>query len=205
MSKSKAGAHAAQPKQTRASDEAAPPNTGTCRKCSHTMPVALMAKAGKGKHSTLCRHCDNARQRARYWANPEAARAKRRELRLRNLEKERARGRERARSPRGRELNRAAVKRYQQKYPARVAAQAQARAAAKRGEIKVPSVCQVLGCGCKDGLHLHHRRYDKPRDVIAVCRLHHEEIHHRGPLRLMASAERQWARAPRTEVTGRAP
>ena len=192
----KNGAHAAQPKRTRASDDAAPPNTKTCRVCSHTMPVALMVQS-KGKPTSICRKCEAARKRAARAADPEAARAKERKKRQRRrldprfVERERARNRARARTPRGRELNRAAVRRYQERHPERVAAQVQARAAVKRGEIKAPKVCEILGCGCTDGLHLHHPRYGRPRDVIAACRLCHEKIHHSGrvlPLKASAGA-----------------
>jgi hypothetical protein len=197
----KTGARTAQPKSKRVSNDAAPPDTRTCRCCGHTRPAALMVKS-KGKPTSICKNCEAARKRAARAANPEAARAKDREKRQRRrrdprfVERERARGRARARTPRGREINRACVQRYQRKHPERVRAQYQARAAAKRGEIKVAKVCEILGCGCADGLHLHHPRYDRPRDVIATCRHHHEELHHIGPLRLKASAGRRWARAP---------
>jgi hypothetical protein len=181
----KNGARTAQPQERR-----------TCKHCSHTKPIELFKKSGSGR-GHICKTCDAKRASERWRADPEASRAKRRARYWRNVDRERARNRERARSARGRKLNRAAVKRYQQKYPARVAAQAQARAAVKRGEIKVAKVCEILGCGCGDGLHLHHPRYDRPRDVVATCRRHHEEIHHIGPLRLKAIAGRKWARAPR--------
>jgi hypothetical protein len=201
MSKT-AGARSAQPKEKRASlTDSAPPNTKTCRKCQHTMPVEFMVKS-KGKPSCIWRKCEAARKRAEWAADPEGSRAKNREKRRRNprnVERERTRARERARTPKGREINRRAVRRYQQRHPERVAAQQEVRSAVRRGEIKVPTVCQVLGCKFKDGLHLHHPRYDRPRDVIATCRHHHEDLHHRGPLELKPGAGRKWARAPRHE------
>jgi hypothetical protein len=181
----KNGAHAAQPQER-----------CTCKRCSHTVPVELMAKRGEGKRAAICKRCDNARRKAIYWADPEAARAKRRELRLRNIERERARGRERARSARGRELNRAAVRRYQERHPERVAAQHQARVAVRRGELKRPRCCQALGCTRTDRLHLHHNRYDRPLAVEALCHLDHERAHHASPVRLKKSAAHRWARAP---------
>ncbi len=70
------------------------------------------------------------------------------------------------------------------------------RAAIKRGEITKPSVCQVLGCTAP-AEHGHHQRYDKPRDVIFLCRIDHERVHHDGALRLKPSAKRAFAKPPR--------
>jgi hypothetical protein len=154
---------------------------------------------------------DAERKRRAYWADSVKARAKSRAKRQRRLEhyramerarywreveKSRARARAFARSPRGRELNRRAVARYKARHPERIRAQTEARAAARRGQIRIPTVCEVLGCSATD-LHLHHPRYDRPLDVIAACRRHHEELHHRGPLELKPGGRRRWARAPR--------
>ena len=202
MSK-KTGARTAQPKSRR-----------VCKGCEHTKPVELFKKSGNG-FGHICKACDAARASARWHADPEASRAKRRARRQRNLDKERAQAkacywrnpekhraaaRERARSERGRASNRRAVAKYRKAHPTIIAAQKEAQRAARRGEIKVPNVCEVLGCDRTEKLHLHHRRYDKPRDVITTCRHHHEEIHHRGALRLKEGSRRRWARAPRHEA-----
>jgi hypothetical protein len=214
MSK-KTGAHRAQPKRKHAAKpaEPLPEKTYTCSRCGHTRPTQLMGQR-KGKPTTICKPCSAARSRERYHRDVEATRARRRALRARDPERyraqrrarywrdvevERARSRERARSERGREINRRAVARYRKAHPHVVAAQKEAQRAARRGEIKVPNVCEILGCECSDRLHLHHPRYDRPRDVIAACRHHHEEIHHRGALRLKNGSRRRWARAPRTD------
>ena len=214
MSK-RTGARQAQPKRKRASDDAAPPKTKTCRCCGHTKPVALMAKGNKGKPSTICRQCDADRASARWHADPEASRAKRRARRQRNLAKERAQAkarywanpekhravaRERARSERGRASNRKAVARYRRAHPEIVAAQREAQKALRRGELRVALVCEIKGCRETDGLHLHHVDYRRPRDTIRACHLHHEFLHHRGPLELKPSAGRKWARKPRTSA-----
>jgi hypothetical protein len=48
-------------------------------------------------------------------------------------------------------------------------------------------------------LYLHHHRYDRPRDVVAVCRSHHTAAH-RGAVELKPGGHRKWARAPDTSV-----
>jgi hypothetical protein len=220
MSK-KTGARKAQPKRTRVSSkDTPPPDTKICRVCKHTRPVELMAKAGKGKHSTICRECDNARQRARWAADPEAARAKARAKRRRNLErcraqsrarywanpeKHRAAARERARSERGRASNRRAVEKYRRTHPQIIAAQKEAQRAVRRDELRVALVCELKGCRETEGLHLHHIDYRRPRDTIRACGRHHEHLHHRGKLELKPGAGRKWARAPEREARGSAP
>jgi hypothetical protein len=183
--------------KTKTGAQAARPNTKTCRCCGHTRPIDLMAKAGNGKRASICKRCDNDRRRELYWQCPEASRAKRRARYWRNVDRERARNREPARTARGRELNRAAVKRYQARHPERIAAQVAARSAIKRGDLKRPRTCEVLGCTNSHRLHAHHHRADRPFDVVHLCQNpHHEYVHHIGPLRLKASAGRKWARAP---------
>jgi hypothetical protein len=113
------------------------------------------------------------------------------------LRKSRARQRARACSDRGREINRKAVAKYKAAHPDRLEAQKIARRALRRGEIEKPAQCQVVGCTCSEALHIHHVRYDRPKDVVFVCRGHHEEIHHRRALPLRPGAARKIARAPR--------
>ena len=196
------GKTAAQPKSCR-----------VCKGCEHTKPVELFKKSGNG-FGHICKACDAARASARWHADPEASRAKRRARRQRNLDKERAQAqerywsnpekhraaaRERARSERGRASNRKAVARYRRTHPEIVAAQRLAQRAARRGELKVALVCQVKGCRETTGLHLHHVDYRKPKDTIRICRREHEHVHHIGPLELKPGAGRKWVRAPRTE------
>jgi hypothetical protein len=204
MSKSKTGARRAQPKRNRAAaNDAEPPHTKTCRVCSHTKPLELMKKARHGKRTSICKSCDAEYQRGRRAADPEGYRRKSREWRRHHPrgERERAANGARARTPRGRELNLVAVRRYQARHREVKAAQKKAQSARRQGELVV-SVCQVLGCARTDDLHLHHRRYDGAHvhDVDALCRHHHEHVHHRGALELKPGGRRRWARAPRHEV-----
>jgi hypothetical protein len=177
----------------------------------HKMPTKNGARSAQPMSDAERRARDAERKRRAYWANPERARAQLRAKRQRNLdrcraqqrarywrhvEKERARARERARSARGREINRKAVARYRQSHGEIVAAQHAAYRAMRRGELKVALVCEVKDCRETAHLHLHHPRYDRPRDVIRTCR----DLHHRGPLELKPGAGRKWARAPRREA-----
>jgi hypothetical protein len=59
-----------------------------------------------------------------------------------------------------------------------------------------PARCQAFGCG-GPGLHRHHDRYDRPLDVVFLCRDCHRAAHSHGPQRLKPSA--RFARAPRPE------
>lgn len=170
----------------------------TCRCCGFSGPETLFKSAGRGKHANTCKSCDGKRLREREASlTPEQKREKSRERYWRDVEKARARGREKAHSERGREINRKAVAKYTAAHPDRVAARTIARLAEKRGDIKRPDKCEVVGCNCSSGLHRHHPTYDKPREVVFVCRKHHEEIHHRRALPLRPGAVRKIARAPK--------
>ena len=202
------GARKAQPPKTRA----------TCRCCEHTVPIELMAKAGKGKHANICKICDAARSRERYHRDPEATRARRRAVRARNperyrerrqayyqrhVEKLRAAARERARTPRGRELNRQAVARYKTKHPNKVAAHKATQQAVRSGKLKRPECCEVQGCNQTKDLAMHHHRYDAQSvfKVTALCRRHHSELHaFKEALPLKPTSARKWVRPPQHEA-----
>jgi len=157
------GARKAQPPKTRA----------TCRCCHHTRPAELMAQS-RGKPSTLCKSCDADRASARWHADPEASRAKRRARRQRHLAKERAQAkarywkdpekhraaaRERARSERGRASNRKAVARYRQRHPEIVFAQKEAQKAVRRGEL----------ARCLRGARLQSDRWTRDAPLSVRC------------------------------------
>jgi hypothetical protein len=201
MSKTKTGAPTAQPQGRR-----------VCKRCDHTKPIELFKKAGTGR-GHICKACDAKRASERWHADPEASRAKRRARRQRNLDKERAQAKarywrdpeksraqacKRAKSERGRASNSRAVARYRHRHPEVGTAQRQARAAVRRGKIKVPTACEVRGCGRTD-IHLHHERYDRPLEVLALCADHHRRCHIEGALRLKDGSRRRFVRAPRAE------
>lgn len=65
------------------------------------------------------------------------------------------------------------VNRYRAKNPDKVAAQKLMTAAIARGELVRPAVCQCCGGPSKRRLDGHHHDYDKPLDVVFVCRRCH--------------------------------
>src|SRR5262249_11704978 len=149
---------------------AAPCSSKPCADCGRDIPAELLKKLSGGRLGNICKPCDAARARARYWHDVQATRRRRRELRARDpetkrrqsrecyrrhLESNRARGRAYARSDRGRTLNRQAVARWQARNPKKVAAHVALRAAVKRGKVK-RMVCEVVDCKRTDRLHGHH-------------------------------------------------
>ena len=187
--------------RTKTAPAAMPAATKTCADCTRETPLALMKRCGRsGAPGNICKACDATRSRLRYAANPEATRARRRELYQDPERRRRHRARSRAyrRSARGRRLNAEAVRRWQRRHPHKVKAARLARAAIARGDLVRPATCQALGCSAPP-LHAHHERYDRPLDAIFVCRLDHERIHHEGAIALKSGSKRKFARAPRTE------
>jgi hypothetical protein len=81
-----------------------------------------------------------------------------------------------------------------------VAAKHSLRAAVRRGEIARAVCCEVAGCDRADWLQAHHQDYRKPRDVIFLCRKHHEDTHHLHAQRLKHTSKRKFARAPRVNL-----
>jgi hypothetical protein len=168
-----------------------------CRDCREELPLDVFSRTGHAdRRGTICRPCDAARARARYWADPEKSRKHGRDRRRRRLEKARAESRRYARSERGRQINRLAVAKWQKANPHKVNAQRAAQRAIGRGEIVRPDFCEVQGCG-ELAKHAHHRDYTKPRDVIFACVRHHEHLHHVGALKLKDGVSRRFARPPR--------
>jgi hypothetical protein len=82
--------------------------------------------------------------------------------------------------------NRIAVAAYARRNPEKIAARRALAAAVKRGEVIRATACEAAGCDRTEPLHAHHGSYAKARvrDVVFLCRQHHEAVHHRGPLPL---------------------
>lgn len=169
----------------------------TCIKCGFSGSESLFKKSGKHSRSNTCKRCDAAR--VRKWAkqNRETLNATRRRKYRENIEKSRRRGRERARTARGLEINRAAVARYRASHPERAFARNKVSAALKSGALVKPKTCQVKGCKNGSHLHGHHSDYTKPLKVDWLCRDHHEQVHHETKrLRLKNCCERKFTRSP---------
>lgn len=63
---------------------------------------------------------------------------------------------------------------YRQRHPEKARAHMAVRDAVKRGDIS-PLPCEV--CSGTHGVHAHHDDYEKPLDVVWLCKKHHEERH----------------------------
>ena len=181
------------------------PRERTCRRCGFEGEETLFKFSGKkGNRGNICRKCDAERSRKRQAEHGIEINAHRRERRARNPERFRARERASrlARIDRVRAQNIEAVKRYRRNHPEKVAAHKIAQRALKRGEIVKPTTCQAKGCACREKLSAHHADYSKPLRVAWLCIEHHEATHHRGPVRLKASANGlKFACAPKDPAT----
>ena len=81
-------------------------------------------------------------------------------------------------------VNRLAVARYAARYPEKIAARRAVTSAIRRGLLNRAACCEAWGCVRTERLHAHHCNYEKPRDVVWLCRPHHEHVHHEGRLPL---------------------
>lgn len=161
-----------------------------CRECKTTKPATEFTTV-YGRPITMCLACERARAKTRRDADLERQRALARRKYWADIDRYRREARERARTPRSRKVNAAAVRRYRDRHPERVRAQSVLRSAVKRGGIIRADTCQIAGCDRTDRLHAHHVDYGRPLQAIFVCAEHHEHIHHVGPLLLKAPVGRR--------------
>lgn len=157
--------------------------TMLCRICRVAKPVADFTTI-HGKPITKCKPCEAERARKARLANADRYAALGRRRYWANVSKSRRKKREWAKTDRGREINREAVRKYAQLHPERLRARHALQKAIKRGAIERPNVCQVEGCDCAGKLHAHHLDYARPLLVAFTCAEHHEHLHHIGKLRL---------------------
>ena len=71
-------------------------------------------------------------------------------------------------------VNKPNIEKYIKKYPLKDKARRMARDAVKNG-LLVRKSCQVCGEKRVDG---HHPDYSKPLEVLWLCKVHHNDIHH---------------------------
>lgn len=167
---------------------ALPEHTRRCTGCGGETAFSDLARRGGDRRASICKPCDAKRWRDRYWADPVAGRERSRRYRLLRIEDERARARAYAASDRGRQVNRAAVAKWQATNPEAVRAHRAVAAAIARGEIVRPDRCTVVGCD-RPARHAHHANYARPLAVEHLCVAHHEALHHtREPLPVIRQA-----------------
>lgn len=135
--------------------------TQICKTCGEVRPLLMYHRkpSNSNGHMKECKFCANAATRARNRAGygPDQKRSKR----LQTI-KRRESGKTSEHS-----------KRMYQKYPEKSKARAILNHTLKKGEVvKLP--CYVCGV---TKVEAHHQDYNKPLEVIWVCRLHHNKIH----------------------------
>lgn len=159
--------------------------TKPCGICGAMTPRDQFSKRGKYKdgrqrYAKHCHACERERKRQARHADAESHRRQARRRYWANVTEQRRRGRERARSERGKEINRRAVLRYRERHPEKAHAHKLVRQALKAGTLIRPQTCQQPGCKVRQ-LHAHHFDYSQPIEVEWLCRQHHQE-RHRKPL-----------------------
>lgn len=167
-----------------------------CSKCEKELPLdefKMTTNRGKPYRMKQCKTClaEYKRQhylknRGKYIASAKASHERNREKNLQyfrdrwqeDLEENRRKARERAKTERGRELNRLRSRRYRSNPEGdfKDKVRSEVYRALKTGEITRPDNCTVCDKECKP--EAHHEDYDKPLEVVWVCKHCHEEIHH---------------------------
>lgn len=133
-------------------------------------------KDGTQKYARHCHGCERERKRQAWHADSERNRKRARRRYWANVTEERRRGRERARSEKGRAVNRKAVARYKQRHPEKAAAHAAVKEALRTGTLVRPQTCEHPGCNSRR-LDAHHSDYSLPLAVTWLCKTHHRERH----------------------------
>lgn len=190
------------PPEPKPTERSSNPDEGSrhCRGCGALKPIELFHRKGTGRASR-CNVCERRRKREEWAADIEASRAKRRARYWQNVASERARNSSRMRLEHNRAANRLAVLEYQHRNPEKTAAWRAVKLAVRAGLLKPTAECQALGCD-RTADHKHHLSYHPARhtDIIALCRLHHEAVHHLGPVRLKPTASHEFAVSPRDQA-----
>lgn len=136
----------------------------TCFKCGVTKPLSefYKNKAMADGHLNKCKDCTKRDSTA----NRDA-----------NIERARARDRERAKLPHRRKKITENTKRYRQENPQRYKCNTAVNNALRDGRLhKLP--CWVCG---SENVEAHHPDYDAPLSVVWLCAEHHKEIHLKHP------------------------
>ncbi len=183
------------------------PNGPPTKRCSHCLERKALGRFSldlSRPHGfcRICRDCDGARHRKRWRENPERMRAKARQKYQRtNTPENRERNAQRRRSDRGKAINLAAVKLYQNRNREKRSAHTAVSRAIRAGILQRPEYCELahLG-GCSGRAEYHHPDYSKPLDVIPLCVEHHAATHHKP--RLYESEASLFEIVPGTVIEG---
>lgn len=134
-----------------------------CKKCGLPKSVARFARFPRNKDGlhSYCKDCQAEHQREKYQSDLEGSRARARS--------------KKAAQPRTESVRIAVRKRsasYRARWPEKKAAHAAVKYALKTGELE-RKPCER--CGAK--AEAHHDDYNKPLEVMWLCRIHHAERH----------------------------
>ena len=139
-------------------------------------PARMFSKccnAGDGLQPT-CKKCVSEYMAKYYSKNKERIKKRVRNYRLQNRGLHIQRDKEKYMKHRGGILKR--CKAYQAAHPEQVHAKRRLHVALNRGDLTRPAVCE--GCGRSDAvIDAHHDDYNKPLDVIWLCRFCHRQHH----------------------------
>lgn len=139
----------------------------SCIKCKRLRPIAEFIRRNEsnriGKYRSLCFSCRKIYASIRKMAEPEKHRAMggRARARVDKAKKRADQKRRYANNPR---------------YPQYRQAAALVLKALKDGALRKDS-CACLGANCRGQIHAHHNNYNKPLEVVWLCKGHHEAWH----------------------------
>ena len=71
-------------------------------------------------------------------------------------------------------------KRYRDRHPEKLKAHDAIGKAVRNGTIDRPEICKLNDDTCSGRLEYHHPNYEKPFDVVCLCKHHHAAQHHGG-------------------------
>lgn len=154
-----------------------------CRTCRRDKPASSFAvhrRAHDGRRRD-CRSCVTA------------GRVQRKQRTAKELRVER----ERKADPRHRVANTVAVKAWAERNRAAVACKKKLKRALRRGDVVRAPHCQAAGC-TRRLVEAHHHSYDRPTEVLWVCRSHHRRGHVTGVIHVADGIPRKLGRVPRS-------
>lgn len=144
-------------------------NCKGCNQWLDTEKFNTYKKNGKTYLQYMCRDCRRRRDTS------EERREKDRESYKKNKHKYREQQRIYNSTDRAKELNRKRSKKYWDANPEKNKARKKIRTCIRNGSIVRPEVCSR--CGKKGKIEAHHKDYNKPLDVVWLCRKCHVDEH----------------------------
>ena len=146
-------------------------NNKPCIKCGSTERY----KPKPGKKLGDCKACHKVRNKTWKQANPEKQGALIKAWRKANPEKRWAHNKAwRKANP---EKYQACINAYRKTNPEKYAAHNAVKIAVKRGDLPRVSTCDCVDCGIQ-AAEYHHEDYNKPLEVVALCKKCHVKRHH---------------------------